>query len=261
MTSDADRDGVPDFLQISSGVGSTQTQGEYFTDTDDGTVTATWSRTAGSRTGVCRIVLRSSFLGQVADFTNAFDLLEYSGPLTYTPGTSNVTGTVQFAQTQSASNILTGPIQFTRSATNRFNELRFSSGLWTNGVARTLSYNSGVLQRVSASSSNYFGSLGFLDGDLVTTAADYFDWILAVRDTNDVDGDGIPDLSDDPSSASGPAFTRPRVEAGQIVLEWQGTGRLQSASEITGPWAEIPGAMSPFRQNPIGARQYFRIAP
>jgi hypothetical protein len=261
MASDVDRDGVADFFQISQGVGSPQTQGEYFTDTDDGTVTATWNRAAGSKTGACRLILRSTTLGQLADFTNTFELLEYSGPLTYTPGSSNVTGVVQFTQTLSTSNTLTGPILFMRSLTNRLNELQFSNGRWTNTVGRALSYNSGVLKRVSVSSSNYFGGWTFQDGDLVTTGADYFDWILAVRDTNDADGDGVPDLSDDPSSVSGPVFTRPRVEAGQLVLEWQGTGRLQSANEITGPWADVPGAMSPFRQMPVGTRQYFRIAP
>jgi hypothetical protein len=260
MATDADRDGVADFFQVNAAVASTQTQSEYFVDLDDGTVTATWSRPAGSKTGACRLVLRSSFLGQVADFTNVFDVLEYAGPLAYTPGGTNVTGAVQFTQTQSTST-LTGPIQFTRSPTNRFNELWFSSGQWTNGVGRTLSYRNGVLQRVSGSSSNYFGSLGFLDGDLTTVDEDYFDWVLSIRDSNDVDGDGIPDFSDDPSSASGPVFTRPRVEAGQLVLEWQGAGRLQSASEVTGPWADVPGAVSPFRQTPVGARQYFRIAP
>ena len=230
-------------------------------DTDDGTVMATWSRAAGSKTGACRVVLRSTTLGQVADFTNAFELLEYTGPLTYTPGSNKVSGAVQFTQTQSSSSTLTGPIQLTRSPTNRLNELQFASGRWTNAVGRTLSYLSGVLQRVSMSSSNYFGSLAFLDGDLATADEDYFDWILSIRDTNDVNGNGIPDLSDDPSGGAVPVFMRPRIEAGQIVLEWQGTGRLQSASEISGPWTDVLGAVSPFRQNPLGARRYFRIAP
>jgi uncharacterized repeat protein (TIGR03803 family) len=261
MASDVDRDGVPDFFQISQGVGSTQTQGEYFTDIDDGTVTATWSRVAGSQTGTCRLVLRSTTLGQLPESTNSFELLEYTGPLTYAPGSSNVTGAVQFVQTQSSSNTLAGPIQLTRSPTNRLNELRFSSGRWTNAIGRTLSYNSGALQRVSVSSSNYFASLQFLDGDLATTDADYYDWVLSIRDSNDVNGNGVPDLSDDPSVGSVPVFTRPRVEAGQIVLEWQGAGRLQSAGEVTGPWADVIEAASPFRQTPVGARQYFRIAP
>ena len=261
MATDADRDGVADFFQISQSVGPTQTQGDYLTDIDGGTVSATWSRVAGSKTGACRLVLRSRTLGQLPEFTNAFEVLEYTGSLTYTPGSSNVTGNVQFTQTQSTSNTLAGPIQFTRAPTNRLNELRFAPGRWTNSVGRTLSYLSGVLQRVSMSSSNYFGALQFADGDLVTTDADYLDWVLAIRDSNDANANGIPDLSDDPSVGSVPIFTRPRVEAGQIVLEWQGAGRLQSASEVTGPWADVPGAVSPFRQNPVGARQYFRIAP
>src|SRR6185369_15922073 len=41
-----------------------------------------------------------------------------------------------------------------------------------------------------------------------------------------------------------PVFAPPRLEAGQIVLEWQGAGKLQSASEVTGPWAEVIRAAS-----------------
>jgi hypothetical protein len=205
-------------------------------------------------------VLQSAILGQLADFTNTFELLEYTGPLTYTAESSDVTGIVQFTQTQSTSNTLTGPILFTRSTTNRFNELRFAPGRWTNAVNQTLIYTNGIIQRVSMTSSNYFGHLTFLDGDLVTPDPDYYDWMLAVGDTNDSDADGVPDLSDDPSSASAPVFTSLRIEAGQIVLEWQGAGRLQSAGEITGPWSDVLNAASPFRQATAGVARYFRIA-
>lgn len=262
MAGEVDRDGVPDFFQISQGVGSIQTQGEYFTDFDDGTVTATWSRVAGSKTGTCRLVLESTSLGPLPEFTNTFELLEYVGPLSYTVGSSIVTGTVQFAQTQSNSDTLTGPIVLTPSPADRFNELGFPVGRWTNAIGRTLSYANGVLRRVSVSSSNYFGSLKFLDGDLATTDADYSDWILSIRDSNDVNGNGVPDLSDDPSGGLPPvAFTGARLVSGQIVLEWRGTGRLQFASELGGSWTEVIGAVSPFRQSPVGVRQYFRIAP
>ncbi len=261
MTTDADRDGVADFFQTSQSVGSTQTQGDYLTDIDDGTVTATWSRGAGSKTGACRLVLTSLTSGQVAQLTNTFELLEYTGSLRYTPGSSNVTGTVQFTQTQSGTNTLTGPIQFTRSPTNRFNELRFPAGLWTNGASQTLTYTNGLIQRVSVSSSNYFGFLEFVDGDPTTAEEDYYDWILSIHDPNDVDGNGVPDLSDDPSELPPVAFTGARLESGQIVLEWRGSGRLQSASEVTGPWSYVLGAASPYRQTPVGLRQYFRIAP
>jgi hypothetical protein len=63
------------------------------------------------------------------------------------------------------------------------------------------------------------------------------------------------------SACSVPVLTRLGLQAGRIVLEWQGPGRLQAASEVTGPWTDVPGAVSPFRQLPAGAMQFFRIAP
>src|SRR5207249_1550530 len=42
---------------------------------------------------------------------------------------------------------------------------------------------------------NYFGSVEF-------DAPDYNLWLLSIDDVNDADGDGIPDISDDPGSAT-----------------------------------------------------------
>jgi hypothetical protein len=45
---------------------------------------------------------------------------------------------------------------------------------------------------------NYYGYPVFNDGDPSTAAEDYYYWELSIDDTNDSDGDTIPDFSDNP---------------------------------------------------------------
>ena len=46
-----------------------------------------------------------------------------------------------------------------------------------------------------------------------------------------------------------------------VVISWPGSGRLQSASQVTGQWADVPESpTSPYTNAPTGAAQFFRIA-
>ncbi|HTB85186.1 MAG TPA: hypothetical protein VK742_16190, partial [Candidatus Sulfotelmatobacter sp.] len=45
---------------------------------------------------------------------------------------------------------------------------------------------------------------------------------------------------------------------GNVILGWP-SGILQSASVITGPFIDIPGATSPYTNAPSGTQQYFRL--
>ena len=46
--------------------------------------------------------------------------------------------------------------------------------------------------------------------------------------------------------------------ASGIVLNWP-YGTLQSATNLSGPWNNVPGVVSPFTNSPIGSQQFYRI--
>ena len=140
------------------------------------------------------------------------------------------------------------------------NRLNILAGTWTNAVGKKLELIASTLQRSVTARSNFSGDLSFQDGDPSTPAEDYFDWVLLVTDPNDSDGDGIPDLSDLP--AVQPVllfFTRIQRDGPEVVFEWSGEGKLQAADQVTGPWQDIAGAISPRRVTPSGARKFYRL--
>jgi hypothetical protein len=56
-------------------------------------------------------------------------------------------------------------------------------------------------------------------------------------------------------------FTAIRITGGNIVIEWTGTGTLQSAASIAGPWTDIAGATSPRSEPPSDQAKFFRFKP
>jgi hypothetical protein len=70
---------------------------------------------------------------------------------------------------------------------------------------------------------NYYAFPEFDDGDPSTSVADYRGWTLSIDDTNDLNGNKIPDLSDDapPAPEQGPTLTLAR-SANQLSLGIQG---------------------------------------
>jgi hypothetical protein len=193
---DANGDGFDDFFQVAQGINASSSGTYSINGLGSGSVTASWSRDAGSRTGICGLVFHNSS-GNLA-FIIGFDVLEYTGPLTYTPGSNTVSGTVDLTQTGDPATTLQGPIQFTKVSTNRFNKLTLQSSAWTNASSQTLTYVQSTCSRDLSWPTNYYGNLTFDDGDPNTADADYYAWVLSIDDTNDADKDGIPDFSDDP---------------------------------------------------------------
>ena len=49
-----------------------------------------------------------------------------------------------------------------------------------------------------------------------------------------------------------------RSSSSGIVLNWP-SGTLQSATNLSGPWNNVPGAVSPLTNSPIGSQQFYRI--
>jgi len=45
-----------------------------------------------------------------------------------------------------------------------------------------------------------------------------------------------------------------------VVISWTGSGTLQAATNLTGPWSNIAGATSPYSATPSTApRRFFRV--
>jgi hypothetical protein len=60
------------------------------------------------------------------------------------------------------------------------------------------------------------------------------------------------------SFVSAPVRMQAKLVAGQLQLNWSG-GLLQSAPAVSGPYADVPGATSPYSVAPTAAKQYYRI--
>jgi hypothetical protein len=195
-SADANGNGFDDFFEVSQGVSAT-TSGSEYTDISSGTVTATWSRPAGSKNGTCVLHLNDDTYGDLGYYTCAFELIEYAGPLTYTPGSNTVSAAVNLTQTGNPANTLQGPVVFDKSATDRFNTLTNRPGVWTNAALQPVGFDGEIFSRVAAWPTNYAGFVYCADGDPNTAAPDYQLWVLSIDDTNDANANGIPDFSDD----------------------------------------------------------------
>src|SRR2546429_591297 len=185
---DANGNGFDDFFETSQQVSGTSMGSYVVPGVDGGIVTAKWTRPAGFKDGTCILTLTSQMgFGKLGDFTHAFELIEYAGPLTYTPGASNVTGSVNLTQTGDPSSQFTGPIGFIKSPTNRFDELSLKHSVWTNASSQTFPISNDIdsILRDLVLKTNYYGFVDFDDGDPNTTDPDYYSWYLSIDDVND----------------------------------------------------------------------------
>lgn len=211
---DANNDRFDDFFEVSQGVTNAVTTGSYSTSYYfSGAVYATWNRNAGSADGTCVLDLYDDFWEDLGNFTCPFTLLEYTGPLTYAPGSNTVSAVINLNQTGTPANTLQGPITFDKSVTDRFNTLTNRPGFWTNAAAQTLAFDSEVFVRgIPIRPTNYAGYVYFADGYPSTGSPDYPLWVLSINDTNDANANGIPDFTDDP------AVVRPRAPQLSLAL-------------------------------------------
>lgn len=227
---DANHNGFPDFFEVSQPVSAT-TSGLFVSFGGNGTVTAAWSRPAGSKDGTCRLRLMVSGLGLLGEFTHPFELLEYTGPVAYTPGTDAVDAVFDLAQTGNSFFTLQGPARFVKDPADRFNLLETQPGQWTNAWSAVVTYTDNYLERDARWPTNYSGWMDFDDGDSLTFAPDYVTWLLSIDDPNDRDLDGIPDFSDDPAS-SGPRRPTLTLQRGTTNLLLQISGDVGYVHEL-----------------------------
>ncbi|NOS71672.1 MAG: hypothetical protein HOP33_17320 [Verrucomicrobia bacterium] len=231
---DANGNGFDDSFEVSQAAGGTSS-GEYTTAGGGGTVSATWSRAAGSSAGTCWLHLVDDTYGNLGTFQHTFEVLEYTGPLTYTPGSNAVTGNINLTQTGNPTATLLGPVQFQKSVSNPFNELTLQAGGWTNDSSQTLTFGQEGYSRDLTLKTNYYGYVSFADGDLNTAAPDYTSWLLSIDDVNDADADTIPDFSDNPSVSvpRRPLLTLSRGTTNLLLTISGDVGRLHHILERT----------------------------
>ena len=228
---DINGNGFNDFFESALSVGA-MTSGSYTTGLENGTVTATWSRLAGSASGTCILHLVDSVYGDLGNFRHVFSVIEYSGPLTYTPGSNTVSGNLSLVETGDSTSQLAGPVQFTKISTNRFNRLILQSGAWTNSTAQTFTYSDELFLRDAPWTTNYYGFVQFDDGEPNTGEPDYLVWLLSIDDTNDANNNGIPDFSDDLTIAPPPKPSHLAINWTSTNLQISITGEVGHVNDI-----------------------------
>jgi hypothetical protein len=233
---DANKDGFPDFFQVNQGITNLTTSGAYTLDIyGNGTATAVWNRPAGSSYGTLNLTMPLMAFDTVT-FSLSFQVLEYRGPLTYIPTTTNVSGTLNLAQTDNTNATMSGPVLFIKSPTDRFNELTLQSAAWTNDQQQSLFYLDDLYSRDAGWPTNYYGYLEFSDPNNPSGFYQYGVWLLSIDDSNDSNHNGIPDFSDDPSGT--PAPRAPQLQlvqnGSQLVLTLHGDpGFINDIQSVT----------------------------
>ena len=245
-SADLNRDGFDDFFQLDQGITNGVSTGAYHLDLyGNGSATATWNRPAGSKNGSCALTLRLLPFEPVT-FEIPFEVLEYRGALSYTPGATNVSGTINLVQSGDPGNRMSGALLWTKSFEDPGNELILEAGNWSNQSQQVSAYTSSMFARDSRWPTNYCGFIEFADEQTPATLSPYSLWVLSIDDVNDSNGNQIPDLSDETGTT-----VEPRQP--QLALRQRGTdlvftirgevGRLhelQSAVDLAPePWRNV----------------------
>ena len=110
------------------------------------------------------------------------------------------------------------------------------------------------------------GSVAFVNAPYNFNVSGYTDANGSDGATFDVDSVRLYDQAPNSFRALGAPlpgtlqFLPPTVSGGQITLTWIGSGQLQWASAITGPWTNITGASSPYSESIVpGQNRFYRL--
>jgi hypothetical protein len=234
---DVNNNRFPDFYEVARAT-STTSFGNYsyfdpYLGYQYGSINATWTRSAGSKSGTLRMTFSDPYWGT---FVSTYEILEYTGTLSYTPGSNTVSGSITLAQTGSPANTQQGAIQFVKSDTNRFDALIIQPGTWNDALATPHYFTNHYFFRDEGFPTNYAGYVEFDDDGDQNTAYSFAIWVLSINDSNDVNHNGIPDFSDDPQVTPPPR--RPQLSLGStptnLLLTIHGdVGHVHSVQKVS----------------------------
>jgi hypothetical protein len=242
---DSDTNGYPDFFEVSQEINTNSYNGTYHFDfpVGSGAILTTWQRAAGSRQGTCSLYMPD----YLSTFNPTFEILEYTGTLSYVPGTNAVSATISLKQTRATTNTLQGSMQFLESTTDPVNTLNLLQGTFKDASQKTLSFTNHVFYRNVNWPTNYSGYVEFDDDGTQNTPHPYAFWVLSITDTNDVDHNGIPDFSDNPQNTQPTAPRPPQLSlittSTNLLLSISGdtghTNTIQSTPVLPGNWHDV----------------------
>ncbi len=194
-TADWDGNGLADVCQPNVGVNNAYSGSGY---RDWSAIIAPYSfsvfgylnRNPNTQTGVYSMQVSDS-IGSVV-YNGAWAVFYLAGTITYTRGlTNNASFDVTSYFPDSTPVRLTGTTPFLVLTTNQITIPQF---LLSGSDNKTYTINAPATLRRSGN--KYIGDFSFLDGRGATSWPDYTSWLMEVWDTNDFNGNGIPDLSD-----------------------------------------------------------------
>ena len=231
---DANRNGISDFFEVDRALAPIVSVGDCLLDDGmdvyPGTLSMTWSRSAGATIGTCKLRLRLPDFGIDFTFTHVFEIYSYVGTLSYSVQGKNVSGLLTLQRVGAAGTYL-GAMGLVRVDSS---ELTYGEVGLTNEHGAVLqlygSADTDITLLRGGTSTNYYTTLLADDGWPDTSAVpEYQIWTLDIFDPNDTDHDKIPDLSDEPSLPA-PRLAI-RVENNAVVLELASQPGLKATIE------------------------------
>ena len=56
-----------------------------------------------------------------------------------------------------------------------------------------------------------------------------------------------------------PKFEAPKLQGGNLIVTWTGTGTLQASESVTAGWTDVANATSPYSTPATGAARFYRL--
>jgi len=265
-TSDGDGNGVPDLFQFDR-AGDFQATGSGFSASSGLTfsISLRFVRPMGAADGSYTATTQNS-AGEQNTVSGRYSLVSYSGSVAYSRGATNTMAISMAGLFSTPEGVtLTGSTTFTSSSVDQLSYAAF-----------TARGNDGTPYQVRAGSlsrfgQTYRGAMSLADGLPQTYWADYTQYVLVIQDSNDTDGNGVPDLTDttalpplitgQPASRNltvGQGLTLSVVASGATSFQWYKdgapiSGAQQSSHVIAAVQLGDAGSYQVVVTNPTGS--------
>ena len=199
-TVDSDSNGLPDISQKDKSVNAA-ISGSVTSDwplASTASLTGQFSRNANSTSGSFAVTLSGA--GGPEAYNGTWVVDNVLGSVSYQREPQNLLFfNLSLTDSKGAQIALTGSTTFTVQS---HSQISFPQFFLTSSDNKTFTVLPATLNRAG---NKYTGNMELNDGTLETSWKDYVNWVVEIVDTNDSNGNGIPDLSD--ALGSAPAIT------------------------------------------------------